>query len=505
MTVPPTREDPFARWASAFLGGPAGRHLAVPGHAWWGAGRVVVLLAALTSALALVRTQHCRSEGWTTPGQFVHTCYSDVAVLFGGLGGTPAGLLGLEAGGDGLGQPALTTYVAALLAVLVGPLVGVAELVGGGGGDPASRVFYDLFAVVAAAALLVTVVSVVRLSGRRPWDALLVAVSPVVMLSALVSFDLLGVALGVLAVAVWSRGHPVAAGVLLGVAVAARFHVVLVLLALLLLAVRTSRGREVALTTAAAAFSWAAVNLPLVALAPRSWTAPARSWWAAEPGYGSLLLLPRLLADEQVQGVRALTAREASVVSLVLTALVLVAVALWVRTCPQAPRLPVVVLVLLVGTVLVAKTVPVQASLWLLPWLALSLPRWREHLWWWAAEALYVVAVWQYLVGLSESSRALPAGYYAALLLGRLVVVAWLGWQAVRLGRHPSLDEVRRDAGGADPAAGPLQEPAPQQDPDPGPAEAPAAAEVPVEQGVPGGAAAEVPLPTVPARPPMGR
>lgn len=486
MTVPPTREDPFARWASAFLGGPAGRRVAEPAHAWWTAGRVVALLAVLTSTLAVVRNQHCRSEGWTTPGQFVHTCYSDVAVLFGSLGGTPAGLLGLDGAGDGLGQPALTTYLAALLAVLVGPVVGLAELLAGSGGVPASRVFFDLYGVVAAAALLVAVVSVVSLSGRRPWDAVLVAVSPVVLLSGLVSFDLVGVALGVLAVAVWARGRPLAAGVLLGVAVAARFHVVVVLLALLLLAVRTSRGREVAITAAAATSTWAAVNLPLVLLAPHSWAAPARSWWSGEPGYGSVLLVPRLLADEGLGGVRALTAAEASLASLVLTALVLVGVGLWVRACPQAPRLPLVVLVLLVGTMLVAKTVPVQASLWLLPWLALALPRWREHLWWWAAEALYFVAVWQYLVGLSESGRSLPAGFYAALLLGRLVTVAWLGWQALHLGRRPADDEVRRHAGGADPAAGRLQ---------------PAAA----ERAVPAVAGAEVPLPTVPARPPMGR
>jgi hypothetical protein len=457
--VAPTREDPFARWASPVLGGPAGRRTAVPGHPWWTPARVLVLLAGVTSVLAVVRAQHCRASGWTTPGQFVHTCYSDVAVLHGTLGGRPGALLGLDpATPDGLGQPALTTYLASLLAALVTPVERLSQVLAPAaeGVDPGPRVYFDLFAVLAATALVAAVLAVVRLSGRRPWDATLLALSPVVVLSGLVSFDILGVALGVVAVAVWARGHPLLAGLLLGVAVSARIHVVVVLLALVLLSVRAGAGRQVATTVSAAAFAWAAVNLPLALLAPQAWTAPVRGWWAAEPGYGSLLLLPRLLADEQVQGVAALTARQATVVSLVLTVAVLVAVTVWVLACPRPPRLPVVVLVLLVGTLLVAKTVPVQASLWLLPWAALAVPRWRDHLWWWGAEALYVVGVWQYLVGLTETSRALPAGFYGALLVGRLAAVAWLGVQAWRGAWRPSTDPVRRDADGEDPAAGPL-------------------------------------------------
>lgn len=457
--VAPTLDDAFARWASPVLGGPAGQRVGRPGHPWWTPARVLVLLAGVTSVLTVARAQHCRSSGWTTPGQFVHTCYSDVAVLYGTLGGQPRTLLGLDpATPDGLGQPALTTYLASFLAVLVSPFERLSQALAPAaeGVDPGPRVYFDLFAVLAALALVAMVLAVVRLSGRRPWDATLVALSPVVVLSGLVSFDVLGVALGVVAVAVWARGNPLLAGVLLGVAVATRIHVVVVLLALVLLAVRAGAGRQVATTASAAAFAWAALNLPLALLAPQAWTAPARGWWSAEPGYGSLLLLPRLLADEQVPGVAALTAFQSSVVSLVLTLAVLVAVTVWVLACPRPPRLPVVVLVLLVGTLLVSKTVPVQASLWLLPWAALAVPRWREHLWWWGAEALYVVAVWQYLVGLTEASRALPAGFYAVLLVGRLVAVGWLGVQAWREAWHPSTDPVRRDADGADPAAGPL-------------------------------------------------
>ena len=60
--------------------------------------------------------------------------------------------------------------------------------------------------------------------------------------------------------------------------------------------------------------AWAVLNLPLALLSPQAWTAPARGWWDAEPGYGSLLMVPRLAADEQVPGVRGLSATQASAV-----------------------------------------------------------------------------------------------------------------------------------------------------------------------------------------------
>ncbi len=454
----PTRHDPFARWASRVLGGPAGSRLASPAHPWWSAGRVLALVAAVTGALALVRLEHCRTAGWTTPGQFVHTCYSDVAVVYATIGGTPAAVLGLGAeAGDGVGQPALTTFLLGLVALVAVPVERVAAAVAPAaeGVDLGPRVFLDVYAVLAAAALVALVLAVARLAGSRPWDALLVAVSPVVLLSGLVSADLLGVALGALAVVAWARERPVLAGAVLGLAVAARFHVVLVALALLLLALRGQRVREAVTTVSTAAFTWAVVNLPLAVLAPQAWTAPARGWWSSDAGYGSLMVLPRLLADEGV-AVRVPTGAQTALAQAVLTAVVVGAVAVWVLSAPVAPRLPVVVLVLVALSLLVSKTVPVQASLWLLPWAALAVPRWRDHLWWWAAEAAYVVAVWQFLVGLSQSDRALPPGFYAALLVGRLAAVAWLAWCAWQRDRHPASDDVRQAAGGGDPTAGVL-------------------------------------------------
>ena len=458
--VHPTRDDPVARWASESIGGPAGRRIAFPAHTWWTATRVLVLVAVVAVGLGLVQKNDCRDRGWTSPHQFVHACYSDLPVTYAVAGSSPAGVLGLGDVPEGVGQPPVSALAAAAVAGVTD--VAVAIL---GNENARGRTFLDTSAVLLALAAAAMTVGLVGLTRRRRWDAALAAGSPVLVLTGLVSIDLLGVALGVLAVWAWSRSRPALAGLLLGLAVAARWHVALIALALVLVALRVPRWREVRTTLVVGAATWAAVSVPALLIAPDAWLAPIRSWWRADAGYGSIWLVPRLLAEEGVPGIRALTASEGTVLSVVGVVAVVVVTALWVLSAPRTPRLPAVVLVLVIGTIVVGKAVPVQAALWVLPWAALAVPRWRHHLWWWALEAVYFVAVWQYLVGLSEPTRSLPAGYYAALLVARLGVLVFLAATAWNWGWRWTADPGR-DPGTApastrddDPAAGPFGRP----------------------------------------------
>ncbi len=464
--VRPTRDDSFARWASELIGGPAGCRLADPAHRWWWAAPVLVAVGAAMLAAGVLRYQHCRINGWSTPGQFVHTCYSDVAVLFSSAGGTPAGVLGLD-GGAGTGQPAVTALLMAAIALLLPVAVRLDQALLRGDAtateavglvDAGPRLYFDLTVVVLAVAVVVLVLAVVGLSGRRLWDAGLVAWSPVVALAGLVSIDLLAVAFAAAGCWAWVRERPWLAGALLGLAVGARPHLVLVLLALLIVSTRLGSWGPVSRLLSAAAVSWSIPNLVMLLAAPNAWLQPLRQWWFADPAvaYGSLGFVLDTVLDAVGVSLPTQAGPALSLLSLLASGVVVVAVTWWVLRARQVPRLPVVVLVLLVGVLLVGKTVPVQASLALLPWAALAVPRYRHHLWWWAAEAAYVVAVWQHLVIQSNENRALPAGYYAAFILFRLGAMAWLAGLALWATARPATDPVRLAHLGSDPAAGPL-------------------------------------------------
>lgn len=458
--VSPTRTDPLARWASESIGGPAGSRIARPSHRWWTATRVLVLVAVLAVGLGLVQKNDCRERGWTSPHQFVHTCYSDLPVTYAVAGNSPAGVLGLGDNPDGAGQPPLSAYAMALAAAVTDVAVPLT-----GDEEDRGRVYLDVSAVGLALMAALMVIGLVGLTRRRPWDAALAAGAPVLVLSGLVSVDLMGVALGVLAVWMWSRERPVLAGLFLGLAISARWHTALILVALVLVSLRLPRWREVSTTLGVASVTWVVAGLPMMLLAPRAWSASLRAWWNAEPGYGSLWVIPRVARDEGFTGVRALTGPESTALSVIGLALVLVVVTLWVLSAPRTPRLPVVILALVVGSLLVAKAVPVQSAIWVLPWAALAVPRWRDHLWWWALEALYFVCTWEYLVRLTPDSanRSLPGGYYVAALVARLAVLAWLAglawywssrWQA-----DPGRDPVDGRGRDDDPAAGAFARP----------------------------------------------
>lgn len=489
---------------SEAVGGVRGRRAGgtAPSRWPWGAGAlgVLPLLATGTMVLAVLTRQHCRGTLWASPDQFTNACYSDIPALYASAG-LPDGAV-----------PYLDAVAGAHLAQPVGTGVGLwlVSLVAPGGPDEV-RWAFDVAAIALAVAFVALVLAVAALARHRPWDAALVALSPAVVTGAVVSLDLVAVALAVLGVLAFSRDRPTLAGVLLGLAVTTRPLGVVVLVALLLLAVRTGRWAAVGATTVAAMLTWMLTNVPVLVLSSEGWRAYWSTAWSSPPGYGSLWLLPRLLADEMGTGalpplpgwvgfvglgavaagavVLALLPRDvredvrprnpwiwlpvlAVVVcapfvlvrvgpqllagadglgidgpvrwlAVVGCAVVLVAVTLFTLSTDRRPRLPAVVLLLLVGVLVVSPSLPVQASLWVLPFAALAVPRWRDLLVWGAVEAAYATGTWFYLYGLSVENRGLPPWAYALLLLVRVGGLVWLAWRAVAVSRWPQDDVVR--------------------------------------------------------------
>ncbi len=399
--------------------------------------------------VAVLLRQHCRTTLWASPDQFTHACYSDVPVLFASRGFAQGVLPYLERWQGGyLEQPVGTGALLELLTVLAPDSAHQA------------RTVFDLAALLLLVSLLALLAAVVSLSGRRPWDAALVAFSPVLLTASLVSLDLVAVSLAVLGVLAFARHRPLLAGAFLGLAVAVRPLGVLVVVALLLLGLRTGRWRPVLQTAGATVLGWVVVNLPVAVAAPRGWRASVPDLGHQSVGYGSVWLLPQLAGHPLSPGA-------SRVLFLLGLVVVLAATLLFVLTCRVRPRLPAVVLCLVGGVLAVSMSVPVQASLWVLPFAALAVPRWRDLLLWGGTEAVYDTVTWYYIYGQSEANRGAPPWLYAVLLVARLLALAWLVAAAVRASRRPALDPVRVVDGAsgtrpdrpvADPCAGELEQ-----------------------------------------------
>lgn len=434
--VLPTREDSVARAASNVIGGPAGIRLA-SARGFWRALPVLILLATAVFSAGIVQKAHCRSEGWSSPDQFWHACYSDIPLLYSsvGLGKDDAPGLrdSLGVAGDGhatLGQP---------------PLAGAAMWVVGSfvkddGTIFAQRRMFDASAVALVVCLLIGVAAIGLAARRRPWDAAHLALSPLLITSALISYDLLAVALLAIALLAWTREQPLVAGVFLGLATTARPVAFAVALAALLLSLRTKQWSSSVLAFAGAVLT---IVLTRAALLPAAGSGIAdawRSWKDGGAGFGSIWLLPSLLAQSRPARARWWVSGDGpsphTVTVLTVVALaVLTGLVIWlVMSGRHQVGLAHLALIAVAGTLIAGKAIPPQASVILLPLIALVGLAWRDHLIWVTAEIVYFVSVWLYLGG---GNRGMPPWLYMTLLVVRVAALAWLIRSTIVAARLP--------------------------------------------------------------------
>lgn len=429
----PSRSDGVVRAASEVVGGPLGDRAAPPGAPGgprgrlWGAAPLLALAAVVPVALAALTRQHCRTTGWAAPDQYVHACYSDVPALAASAGGAS-------------GQ---TPTTAVLLRVL--------DLV-----SSTPRGAFDASVLLAALSLSLAAVLVVRarsgVAGASGWDAALVALSPVVVTAGLVSVDLAAVALLAGALLAVARRHPAVAGALVGLAAGVRPAAALVVVAIWLVVLLGRGARrgdgaqdeplgvlDALAATAAAVLAGGVVTL-LSSVGLGGQPGGSR-WWdgSGGAGFGSLWLLPGLQGDLPDGSRLPWSALPAGAVTALagvgLLVVLLLGAAAAARTAGADPvrRLAAVALVLVAGGLAVSPSVPVQATLVVLPLAAVAAPRWRDHLPWALAECAYATGTWLYLYATSSSDgRGLSPGGYAVLLVLRLAALGYLAVQGVR-------------------------------------------------------------------------
>ena len=443
--VPPSRDDPLVRAASEVVGGPLGNRARLAAAGFWTPTRVLLAMATFSMLLAALSKQHCRSAGWSTPGQFVHLCYSDLPSLFyfRGLGAGEVPYLAQVPVDQVVEYPVLTGLV----------MWATALMVPGAGATPERALtYFDVNLVWIAGCALVLVWATARAAGRRPWDAALVALSPSLVLASTINWDLWAVALLGVAMLAWARERPVLAGVLLGLAAATKFYPVVVLGPLFVLCLRAGRLRQWWAALGAGLLTWLVVNVPVMLLAPDAW---ARFYLFSRDRGAGFSSVWYVLAQ---QGVGIRSVQTLNLVAAVLLAACCVAIAWLGLTAPRRPRVAQLTFLVVAAFLLTNKVYSPQYVLWLLPLAALARPSWRDNLVWTAGEVIHFAGIWLYLAGLPDGgnpSRALPAGPYGLTVAAHVAGTLWLVAVVVRDVLHPEHDLVRR-SGMDDPAGGPL-------------------------------------------------
>lgn len=418
VTQAPVTQTPVTQTPWRLVGGPLGRHTTDRARSLSGWAGILVGLTAVPVLIALGLRGWCLVNGFGGQVPLWRACYSDLPAMLGSL-----------RSGDVSGDPVVTATVLKILA----------GLTAGAEASDQTR-FVLLWAFVALLLLAGCVVALIAHSdsGASATDrALMFLLCPVLPLGLLISGDLVGVTLMTVGVLAWHLRHDVVAGVALALAGFSRGIALIVVVAVVVVALRTVRPLSRFLIGFGAT-ALAVVGLTLT-LAPSALTEPLVRAWGAGPSYGSLWVVPTVAATTTstsrslqwlIDHVGSAVIAPAMMTGITILGLVLaIGLIWWLSRRSGRPSLADLALVGVGVVLLTAPAIPVQASLWLVPLVALSSLTWRDMLIWAGAEVLYFPMVWLYLAGLETPDRGLPGGWYSVFLLLRVLAIGYLVWR----------------------------------------------------------------------------
>ncbi|QSB05358.1 glycosyltransferase family 87 protein [Natronoglycomyces albus] len=430
LIVAPSQEDGIVRAASELIGGPHGEHARTPRRAFWTPIRVILLVAVAVFALSWLQKYPCASGGWEDYQQYTQACYTDIRALYGAErlneGAVPYRDHPVE-------YPVLTGWFMGIWG-LSSYEIGQRSDINDG------ALFYHLNAIVLFAFGIAAVYALYAMRRNRPWDAMMLAAAPIMVVTASVNWDLFAIGLGMAFFLCWRRTHIFAAGVFLGLAVAAKFYALLFLGPLLLLALRNRRLAEPLITTATAALTWAAFNLPVAYFWTESWLEFFRLNETRHIDWGTgWYVLRDLTGWEALNDTEFVN--DAYFLAFLTCCLAIAALA-WLA--PTTPRFAALCFLVVAAFLLTGKVWSQQFVLWLIPLLILARPKWGAFLVWQGAELGYFLAFYGKMLAVStEDQRGISEGWFVLAAAARWLAVAWLCVLVVREVLQPQRDVVR--------------------------------------------------------------
>ena len=388
------------RIAEPLLGGPVGIHLGAAGRRFRSAqASVLAAVLGVTTFLALALQGPCLSSGYEQPSASARMCAGPLSTAF--LGDTNPEVLGRAHGGG------------AALAPLEARLVDLVHLF-----TTDVSLFMVVVLLLNTAGIAALGAGLLVLARFRGW-LIAVFASPLILFTLGSTLDPIALALAVWAMVVFFGTPPLRprawlAGVLLGIATFINPLALLVLLALTLAGPNPARGlkpRNPRMMLAAATLTSAVLLVVDLSAIDR-----IIHWYSDVVDGGSFasILLMAELGDVSVW----------APLWIIVSAGVVLAVAVSLYMVRSTGLDPAVSACLLIGgCLLLAPGLMPWDSLWLLPFIALSIRRWWVLIVWTLAEAVFAISIQLGDVSGFEADEGLDSTFVALFTLLRLLAL----------------------------------------------------------------------------------
>jgi uncharacterized membrane protein len=440
--VEPAREDTLVRGLSEAIGGPLGEHAVRRSRGSdriWTPVRIIMALACMTFGLHWIQKSYCQDHGWSDYSQYTHFCYTDVLALYYAeelyTGKVPYFQHNVE-------YPVLTGYLMGAIGLPVHKLTEEKLITND------SQVFYNLNAVVLSACGLAAIAVTLALRRRRPWDAALFALAPTLYVTATVNWDLFVVALTAFFFLAWHKQRSITAGIMLGLATAAKFYPLFIAGPLLLLALRTGRWRPALISVGTGVATWAAVNAPVFFGARQGWLEFFNLNQTRGVDWGTFWYFMQHAPFAPEGGFGWFNYLSANIPTLNLVTwglflLCCVGITALTLGAKRRPRLAQLAFLVVAAFLLTSKVWSQQYCLWLLPLAVLARPKWGAFLLWQVAEVCYFFAFYAELLNVSGKNVMPEMTFVYAAIFRWVMVVVMCGF-IIRDILRPEQDVVRR-------------------------------------------------------------
>ena len=362
--------------------------------------RTLVVLAILAALLSIAKFSPCANNGWATPDQYVHACYSDLPALFEARG-LSTNQWPFASDDNSVEYPVITAMVMYVTSFAAN--------------SPLSYFNINIFFLIL---LFIATVLVVR--KMRPEFAYLVPVAPAMIASLFINWDLWAIATMMLAIYWFDRKQFLYSALLLGVSISTKFLPIFLLIPIIFIFLREQKIKEAIKYVAITFGIWLAINLPFAVTTPTGWWRFYKLNLDRGPDWGSIWLALQQLG---------INFTNLNWLSILLLLIALTTIAILLFEIKYTPSLTSVAFFVIAAVMLASKVYSPQYVLWLTPLAVIALTNTKDlHAFWlWqTTETIYHIAIWQHLAQVTDAKFGLGPTPFAILTLLRIAGTIYL-------------------------------------------------------------------------------
>ena len=359
----------------------------------------LIFLALLATLLGIFKFSSCEGNGWATPAQYIHACYSDIPALYGERD-LDKDQWSYSSTTDAVEYPVLTGTVMWIFALATPD------------GENEIRNYYRINIAFLAALFILIAVIVYRI---RPEFAYLTTLAPAAIGSLYINWDLWAIISMMLSIYWFDRKKYKHSAIAIGISISTKFLPVFLLLPIALILWRRNEVKELIRYIVIAVLTFAAINLPVLLTTPEGWLRFYELNFDRGQDWGSLWYALSSL------GVNLGNTNFFAILALFVSVLF---VSLLIFSTKNVLTLADVSFIVLALVMIASKVYSPQYILWLVPLavIAMSTRKDLHAFWiWQIAEVIYHVAIWQHLATVTGAKFGLPLGGYALITLIRIL------------------------------------------------------------------------------------